>query len=166
MWGQWQLILEFAFGGALLYFSIRSHLLLLSELLSKWFGQRGKRVPIAIMSIRLIIGIVGGHLILDPLIAGQATICVHSPKKFPTVLENLDVRTAPVKFDGTIDPARIIYKTFAENGKLTELVVFHILEQNIQVTLYDRTRPEPLQEQVIRLSPYARRGFWTKHIFF
>ncbi len=162
-----QFVFEFLFGGILLYWSIRSQLTWFSKIFEKYFATEVNKLFYAKMVIRLILAIVGAHLLLDPLIPGQPTIHVHAPTEYPTVFENLRVRIAPIKFDGNVDPARISNNIFARDSAITKVVVFNVMEQRIHLKLYDATQPKnPLGIRVVYLSPYIRRGLWDKHVHF
>ena len=162
-----QFVFEFLFGGILLYWSIRSQLTWLSKIIEQYFATEVNKAYYAKMVIRLILAIVGAHLLLDPLIPGQPTIHVHAPTEYPTVVENLRVRIAPIKFDGNVDPARISNNMFARDLAITKVVVFNVMEQRLHLKLYDVTQPKnPLGIRVVYLSPYIRRGLWDKHVHF
>ncbi|MCF8057248.1 MAG: hypothetical protein K9K37_11505 [Desulfocapsa sp.] len=162
-----QIVFEFFFGSILLYWSIRSQLTWLSKIFEKYFDKEVNKAFYAKMVIRLILGLVGVHLLLDPLIPGQPTVHVHAPTEYPTVVENLRVRIVPIKFDGNIDPARISSNIFAGDLAITKVVVFHVMEQRLHLRLYDVTQPENfLGRRVVYLSPYIRLGLWDKHVHF
>lgn len=157
-----QILLEFILGSLLLYLSVRLQLTWFSKSIRKYLGKCGdKTLNIA---IRCGIAFVGTYLLLDPLIPGQPIIHVHAPNTCPTRPENLRVKLAPIKIDGTIDPARMSYCSFA-GGLVTEIVVFHVLEQRLLLELYDKTQKNPIDKRIVYLSPYIRCGIWDKHVY-
>ena len=162
-----QYLLEFALGGILLYASIRSQLSLFTGLLKRLFKRRHKWIAYVTLLVRLVLGIVAGHLLINPFIVGQAKIQICAPKKYPTVLENLRVRISPLRPNGSIAPERLIYSKFSDNGCVSAIVTFHFFEQYVEAVVYDITQPKnSLFQRVERLSPYARRGLSDKQICF
>ena len=158
-----QLVIEFVAGSLLVYLSVRSQLNWFFKSIEKYLNAWVKQLLSIVL--RCGIGLIGAHLLLNPLVPGQPTIYIHAPPTCPTRPENLRIKLAPICFDGDIDCDRTSYSSFSK-GLVTEIVVLHVLEQRLQLTLYDETQKNPIEKQIVYLSPYVRCGLWDKHVYF
>lgn len=175
-----QLLLEYLFGGILLFLAVRStlsvavkfidsHLKLLPKriLVKRWVIPRQVLLRSISMMARIILAFIAGHLLIDPLIPGHGVIHVYAPHKFPTVRENLRVEMAPVKWDGSVDWTRKTYGPFDGNGMVTRVLNFHIFENRVYLNVYDESMPAPpVAVKIVRVSGYVRQRLWDKDILF
>lgn len=133
-------------------------------------GSKGRKVTKILVIILhwFILEFLGLHLILDPIIPGQAIIYVDAPRAttdYPFVLENLRIQIAPVRFDGHPDFQRIRFGSFNHTGTYSTLVNFNWGESRVLIRVYDQAQPrKSLVKRYIHISPYVRVGLWDSHI--
>jgi hypothetical protein len=113
----------------------------------------------------LIIEFFGLHLILSPIIPGQAHIQVYIVSDLPALHENLMVQLMPVKFNGRPDYLRVENGSIDQLGSFSAIINFKWGEHRVMVRLYDKSQPsKSLIECFENISPYVRIGVVDKDI--
>ncbi len=164
------IILQFAAGGALLSFA----LWLKIHEFRKIFQLGAPSSPKLNAWIKTLSGaalsLIGAACMLDPLIPGSATLTIKVPSDastYPTLLENLRVRVAPVGLLGQPGGNRISYAKFGDDGSAEVVSELSFLETHVTIQIFDETRPlEAVKSATVYVSPFVRRQLVTKTITF
>ena len=118
-------------------------------------------------AVHTIIGLVAVGCLLDPLIAGAASVTIHAPTQFPTTKDNLQVRVIPLGFSGPAGGGRTVYAAFDSRGVAEVTVVMRVLETRMEIAIIDRSRPsEVVDEKSVYISPFVRSRLATKLVVF
>ncbi len=165
-----KLIFEFLFGGFVVYKSVSSDLQNVGKFVNGVIKDCKQCAVIVAFSIRLLLGIIGGNLLVDPIIPGIATtinIYEPTPDNIPSGLEHLRVTIYPLKLDGNIDTTKVQHIPFPINKEITTTMVLDFFERSVKIILYDETSPDrPLSIKLVSLSPYVRVGLWDENVHF
>ena len=160
-------VLEIIAGACLVCWSLRQPLKRLIGIVEVAVGANARFMRILWLLLSLLLGLIGSHLILDPLVPGQATVHVSVIDATPTQRETLRVRLVPIRSNGKIDPQRMTHHAFSKAGRVSTRVRFYSLERFLRATLYDAGRPDRvLADRIVPVSMFAKVGFRDVHIAF
>lgn len=156
--------MQIVIGGLLLSLTVCWKGKEVSELLKAIVGKK-RKPSIKIKSIlkaiaSLIVSIMIIAIVIEPFVGGVATIEIMAPEKnkFPTVLENLRVRVAPVGLLGEAGGEQRVVEKFDRKGLAIIHVRFATFQSRIDIRVYDVTNPgDTVSVENAYVSPFVRR---------
>jgi len=118
-------------------------------------------------AVHTIIGLVAVGGLVDPWIAGSASVTIHAPTEFPTTKDNLRVRVIPVGFSGPAGGDRTVYAAFDSRGVAEVTVLMRALETRTEIEIIDRSSPSQVVANTsVYISPFVRHQLATKLVVF